>query len=33
MLRAEVQKQSDIGKVVGDIMKEGKMVPEVLIVF
>ncbi|ORX48184.1 hypothetical protein BCR36DRAFT_329858 [Piromyces finnis] len=31
MLRAEVQKQSDIGKIVDDIMKEGKMVPEDII--
>jgi len=30
MLRAEVDKKSEIGKVVGDIMKDGKMVPEVL---
>jgi len=29
MLRAEVEKQSEIGKRVDDIMKAGQMVPEV----
>jgi len=31
MLRAEVEKQSEIGKTVDGIMKAGKMVPEVII--
>eukprot|EP00833_Pecoramyces_ruminatium_P018138 jgi/Orpsp1_1/1192170/evm.model.d7180000091072.1 len=31
MLRAEVEKQSEIGKVVDEIMKAGKMVPEEII--